>query len=215
MFFIIICFPILVFSQQFDVRKSKWGMTINEIKLSEKPLHPTSENSNELRYEKVDLNGTMSATILYTFSNGKLIEVRYLVYGPEGFNARGTCEKLIPLSNKMILTKFIYDALIEKNMQPYSWQLEFNNTSTDPKLKQGKYDSETIKILESEVKRLKSEEISLYLSNQRSSSSIRILTTLREYSVFFKCNDDYYNTYMWLIFTPTTQVLDEIRKSTF
>lgn len=214
--FCLFIIPTIVFSQNYDVRNLKWGMTINEVKTSEKPLIPFSEKSDELRYNNVDLNGTMSSSIIYTFSNGKLIEARYIVYGPKDVYSKGTCENTIPLSKKMILTNFIYNALIEKNMKPFlGWKVTGTKVQENPKLANGGYDSEIISILEEDVKKYDGIEVHLLLSNDRSYVNLSIKTSTSNYSSLFACDDDYYNTYLWLVFSPSLQVESEIRKRTF
>lgn len=208
--------PSIVYCQNYDVRSLNWGMTINEVKSSEKPLIPFSEKSDELRYNDVDLNGTMSSSIIYTFSNGKLIEARYIVYGPKDVYSRGTCNKKISLSQKMMYTSFIYNALIEKDMKQFlGWKVTGTKVLENPKLKNGGYDSEIINILEEDVKKYNGLEVSLSLSNERTYVNLSIKTSTTNHSSFFDCDDNYYNTYLWLVFTPSSQVLSEIRKRTF
>lgn len=207
--------PSILYSQNYDVRKLKWGMSISDVKSSEIPLTPFSEENDELRYNNIDLNGTMSSSIIYTFSNGKLIEVRYIVYGPKDVYSKGTCENKISLSKKMILTNFIYNALIDKNMKPVvGWRVTGTNVQENPKLKNGGYDSEITKTLEEEVKRYNGLEVNLLLSNERTYANLSIKTSSTNYSLF-DCDDDFYNTYLWLVFTPSSQVESEIRKRTF
>jgi hypothetical protein len=205
----------LITSQEFDVRRVKWGMTKDEVKNSEKPLIATKEENNEFQYEKVELNDRVKSTIIYKFSNGRLIEVRYLIFGPDDAYTRGTCKNQISLERKFRTTKFIFDALVAKQMfvsKYFGWCIN-NNALENEILKKGKYDTETINLLSSELVRLNQTEIHTVYYNKRSSASVTIQSEMTY--KFPDCNDDYYNTYMWLVFEPELEVEEELRKRNF
>lgn len=204
-------------SQEFDVRRANWGMTMDEVKNSEKPLIATTEDNNEIVYENVFLNDRVKSIITYTFSNGRLIKVRYIVLGPDDINSRGTCENIIPLQKKIITTKFIFDALVAKQMrndEHFGWSIRGNSEKNEI-LKKGKYDSETINLLNSELKRLNRDEVNITYFNKRSSANITIMECSANQKGWFDCNHYYYNTYMWLTFKPRFEVEEELRKRNF
>lgn len=213
---IFLYWPSLLSSQEFDVRNTRWGMTYEEVKNSENPLIPSIKKSDELSYENVDLNGSVKCTVIYAFTNGKLIKVRYLIYGPDDNYSRGTCNNIVPFKHKIYLTKFIFDALTKKQMRnDFGWYINGTMEPMLQKLKEGGYDSETINLLDSEVKRLNGTEVQTTYFNKRSSAWITIRTLKENYSALFDCYDDYYNTYIWLVFSPTAEVEAELRKRNF
>lgn len=73
---IILILPQFIFAQEnFDVRKSNWGMTLNQVKNSENTIIPIEENYKELVYNNIELSNGTSCKLTYGFSNGKLNKV--------------------------------------------------------------------------------------------------------------------------------------------
>lgn len=80
--FLVIIYPATVFAEdfangnKFDFRKTKWGMTLEEVKKSEEiSIHDSSDK--KLLYHTV-LN-QKDAEIEYIFSNGKLTQATYTI----------------------------------------------------------------------------------------------------------------------------------------
>ena len=71
----------IVAQEQYDVRNTKWGFAISEVVASEYPLTPSKTKVDELEYTYVELSNGQKATIFYKFTNAKLTEVRYIMYG--------------------------------------------------------------------------------------------------------------------------------------
>ena len=127
-FKIIVLASLLIFNglyihaqEQFDIRKTKWGMTIEQVKQSELPLTPPpeapsgilhgtkKETKNEITFENVVIND-INTTITYRFQNGKLIEVAYRLN-------KNSPKKDMGLYDKVISTHFVFNNLInEKKM---------------------------------------------------------------------------------------------------
>ena len=216
----ILIFPGILFAQEnFDVRKSNWGMTLNEVKNAEKTIVPFSESSNELVYNNIELNEGINCKLIYKFSNGILIEVLYLVYGPNDNYSRGTCENIVPISYKLDKIKFIFDALIEKKMTPFfmGWSISgIQFAKVDDSLQNGTTDRETFKLIQEELIRLNGTGVTIAFENARNFASFRISNfTKQDFISSFKCNDDYYNTYLWLNITPSYEVKKDLKKRDF
>ncbi len=64
----------------FDVRNTSWGMTVQEVIESEKPLKSHIEG-NELNYYNVEIGNSLTARIIYSFRNGRLFGIKYIAYG--------------------------------------------------------------------------------------------------------------------------------------
>ena len=107
--------------EQFDIRKTKWGMTVEQVKQSELPLTPPpeapsgilhgtkKETKNEITFENVVIND-INTTITYKFQNGKLIEIAYRLN-------KSREKKEMGLYDKVISTQFVFNNLInEKKM---------------------------------------------------------------------------------------------------
>lgn len=54
---VFVLFNITVFAQdqEYDVRKTRWGMSIIEVMSSEYPLTPDKSDENELEFKNVEL----------------------------------------------------------------------------------------------------------------------------------------------------------------
>jgi hypothetical protein len=157
-----------VAQEQYDVRKTKWGMAISEVMASEYPLTPSETKVDELKYSYVELSNGHKATILYSFTNAKLTEVRYIMYGYNAEFSRGTCTNIIPLYDKIKYTNFVFEALKSKGMKcDMGWYL-------------------------------------VNCSNVKTKSSFDP-----------PCNSDFYNTYYWLVFTPSYKLKNEMKKGDF
>ncbi|WP_395049695.1 hypothetical protein [Flavobacterium sp.] len=193
-------------------------MTLNEVKKAEKTIIPFSENSNELVYN-IELNDEINCKLIYEFSNGILIKVLYIVYGPNDDYSRGTCEKNIPVSYKLDKIKFIFDALIEKKMAPIlgGWDISgIQFAKVDDRLQKGTTDRETFKLIQEELNRLNGTGVDIAFENTRSFASFTIRNfTKQNFVSSYKCNDNYYNTYLWLNITPSYEVKKELKKRDF
>lgn len=95
----------------FDVRKTKWGMTISEVKLSEEPMTPSNESKTdndtkiEVQYDNVVIND-VKTTIIYSFENGRLVDISYRFY-------RTWQSKEMNLAAKVGATRFVFQSLIK------------------------------------------------------------------------------------------------------
>lgn len=212
--------PLVIFAQDnFDVRKINWGMTREEVKKSEKSLVPVQEKSNELIYSDIELGQDLKCKLIYTFSNGKLIEVLYLVYGPNDKVSRVTCENNVSILYKLEKIKFIFDAILDKKMTPSfgGWYIAGSKLEKiDERLKKVNIDDFTFKLIDTEVKRVNGSGISVSFENSRSWVDFRVKNFLKDdFNGYFKCDDEYYNTYLWLKFTPSQEVEKELKKSDF
>lgn len=202
-----------------DVRKTTWGMSLEEVRLSEHPMIPSEITASELVYSNVDLSGR-KATIYYTFTNGKLAEVRYLMYGYDNFFSRGTCEKIIPLQSKVQHALFVIEALKTKGMQCNSgWHLLTTENSTPVGYDNCSLDSETIKSVDLAAKRENCFNVILSYENKRTSASFWFNEhqngaqgTSRS---SFSCNSDYYNIYYRLVFEPSYKLKSQISSGNF
>lgn len=218
LFFLI--FPVVVFAQDnFDVRKTKWGMTLDDVKKSENTLVPFQEKFNELIYNDIELNESIKCKLIYTFSNGKLIEVLYLVYGPNDEYSRVTCENNVPISYKLEKIDFIFKAFLNKKMIPFDtgWSIQGSKLEKlDERLKRGNTDTSTFKLIQDELDRVKGTGASISFENARNWANFRIKHFVKEdFNGYFKCNDDYYNTYLWLKVTPSYEVEKELKRNDF
>lgn len=216
----ILIFPGTFFAQEnFDVRKTNWGMTINEVKKAENIIVPFSESPNELVYNNIELDEGINCKLIYKFSNGSLIEVLYLVYGPNDNYSRGTCENIVPISYKLDKIKFIFDALFEKKMTPFftGWSiLGIQFAKVDDRLKNGRTDRETFILIQQELIRLNGTGVTISFENKRNFASFRLSNfTKQDFISTFKCNDDYYNTYLWLNISPSYEVKKDLKKRDF
>jgi len=197
-------------------------MTIQEVTNSEYPLTGKLE-ANELSIENVDIGNGLTAKLIYEFSNGKLIQLKYIVYGNSSL--KGTCENIIPLTYKVKYTSFIIEALLKKGYKCYmGWYLP-NLTSLAQETNKKddfwncKVDYETVKFVDDLAKKKEALNVAIGFENNRSYASFYY----NEYhnsssdtkSTFFPCNSEYYNTLLWLKITPNYKVKEEMKKNTF
>ncbi|KQO22681.1 hypothetical protein ASF10_09950 [Flavobacterium sp. Leaf82] len=215
----IIVIPNFILAQvNFDIRNVNWGMSIKEVKNSEKYLTPSSGQNNELVYSKIELNEEVTCKLIYYFSNGRLRQLTYVVYGPKDNNSRVTPEHSVPISYKINKVKFIFEALIKKQMTPFvlGWRITGTSGDTDKKLKEGKIDDETINLIQTELNRVNGDGVKISYKNERSWASFEIRHFKKEeFNTWLKLDDDYYNTYLWLKISPSIEVEKELKKSEF
>jgi hypothetical protein len=125
--FILTLISNFVVSQNFDVRKTTWGMTVKEVLSSESPLEPYKKFDTlyksqfvinyAIEFKNVIL-GNFLSNIKYLFSNGKLVEVDYKIFDN---NDSSKC-----LYDKVLKSSFIYNFLVkEKSMSKlYCWSYD-------------------------------------------------------------------------------------------
>ncbi|MFY7938730.1 MAG: hypothetical protein ACOVOQ_15235 [Flavobacterium sp.] len=208
--------------QNFDVRNVNWGMTIQEVVKSEYPLKGEIEG-NELRINNVDIGNGLTAKLLYEFSNGRLIQLKYIVYGNPSL--RGTCENIIPLTDKVRYTTFIIEALLKKGYKcDMGWYLPNVTSLAQETNKKEDFlncnlDYKTIKFVDELAIKREALRVAIGFESNRSYASFyynEYHNNASKYdSNFFPCNGDYYNTLLWLEITPNYKVKEEMKKNTF
>ncbi|MFY8181249.1 MAG: hypothetical protein ACOVLG_05690 [Flavobacterium sp.] len=220
---------ISIYSQN-DIRGVKWGSTVDEVIKSEYPLIPKI-NKNEVKFENVNIGEKILSTLIYTFTNGKLSELRYIVYGSSQFsNGVGTCEYQVPLYYKYIFTKFIFDTLKSKDYQCSSvWRFEGGDLRNEKyfseygRLKDKSFgcnfDEDVLNKLDEIGQEIKSTKLSLGMENSRTFLNISFNNPLNS-ETFRDCNNkiltsDFFNTYFWLVFEPSYDVKRSVLKSNF
>ena len=225
--FVVNVFPI--YSQN-DIRGVKWGSTIDEVIKSEYPLTPKIDK-NEVKFENVNIGETILSTLIYTFTNGKLTELRYIVYGSSQFsNGIGTCEYQVPMYYKYLFTKFIFDTLKSKDYQcNMGWRFEGGDLRNDKyfseygKLKdksfECNFEEDVLNQLDKIGQEIKSSKLSIGMENKRSFINISFNNPLNS-ETYRDCNSkfftpDFFNTYFWLVFQPSFDVKRSILKSNF
>lgn len=74
--FIVIFFTELSFAEEYNFRKTKWGMSITQVKSSE-PLDVAKEDENLLGYETTVIG--KDVFVVYFFIDNQLVRARYLL----------------------------------------------------------------------------------------------------------------------------------------
>lgn len=74
--FIVIFFTELSFAEEYNFRKTKWGMSITQVKSSE-PLDVAKEDENLLGYETTVIG--KDVFVVYFFIDNQLVSARYLL----------------------------------------------------------------------------------------------------------------------------------------
>lgn len=217
--FLFICNSVA--AQEYDVRKTKWGMSISEVISSEYPLTPDEKDESELRYKDVELSNGHQATILFGFKNRKLNEVKYIMYGYDASFSKGTCDNIIPLYDKVRYTSFVYDALRTKEFKcDMGWYLVNCSNTYAVGYDNCNLDKTTIENIEKAATEVGCERIGLNFENERTDAVFynnQYQNTYDKNSEFniHPCNSSFYNTYYWLVFSPSYELKKEITKSDF
>jgi hypothetical protein len=200
----------------FDVRKVNWGMTIQEVISSEYPLTPQTKG-NEVEFYNVDIGNSFTARLIYEFSNGRLIKLKYIVYGYKSQYTRGTCDFIIPLFDKVRYSTFIFDALKTKNYKcNMGWYTPNGKHLADLTNNKQDYwncstDETTVKKVDAMAQSMKAERVAVGFENERSSATFYFnehQNYKSQYDSEFKmsCDSDFYNTYFWLEIKPNYKV---------
>lgn len=209
----------IVAQEQYDVRNTKWGFAISEVVASEYPLTPSKTKVDELEYTYVELSNGQKATIFYKFTNAKLTEVRYIMYGYNADFSRGTCTNIIPLYDKLKYTNFVFEALKSKGMKcDMGWYLVNCSNVYPIEYSICNLSKETADKIEKAANDINCERIGLNFENERTDAvfyfnQYQNVKTKSAYGP--PCNNDYYNTYYWLVFTPSLKLKNEMKKSEF
>lgn len=215
---------------KFDVRKTRWGMTKSEIISSENPLHPSANNQNfkdDLVFDNVELSNGFTTNLIYTFRNGKLIKVLYCIYGPKYQNSKGTCNHIIPFVDKVHYSYSTFTSIFSKGFKYdhifNDWTFS-NSTISGAKDYANNYRHSTDDSTLRKVAKFASEnnycKIGLHFENERTNLSFNF----NEYQncenelkinrlLNLPCDDDIYNIYSWLEFSPTYEILKEMEKN--
>lgn len=208
--------------EKYDVRKTRWGMSVSEVMSSEYPMTPFKTTTDELEYTNVELSNGHKATILFYFRNARLNEVRYIIYGYDSPSSRGTCTNIIPLYDKIKFTHFVFQSLESKGMKcRMGWYLVNNYINPFPVGKVNcNLDQQTVEKIEKAASEANCERIGLDYENDRTNANFQFnqhqnLKSKYSNIEIFPCGADYYNTLYWLIFRPNSKIEAEIEKGDF
>jgi hypothetical protein len=216
LFFLVFSVSSLFAQDRYDVRKAKWGMTKSEVISSEYPLRPAKNdtyNYYDLSFENVELSNGQTATINYKFSNGKLTEVLYIIYGSKYDVSKGTCDHIIPFIDKVHFTSSIIDGLKKKGYayDNYGWSFGKSNishTTSDMPFKSG-FDNKTLSDVEKVAFEQNFCKIGIGLTKERTNVDLdfneyqNCPTELKVNKLLkIPCNHEIYNIYGWLTFSP-------------
>lgn len=218
-----------LFSQNFDVRKTNWGFTKQEVINSEYPLAPEVKEK-EISYYNVNIGEDTYARIIYSFINERLIEVRYIVYGSAIYNnGLGTCKFQVPLYNRYLNTKFIFNTLEHKGYKCSSgWYLsggypsknivDITKLITDRETNCS-FDKNILDKIDKLANETKATATNIILENERNQLSVKFNNPMN-LTLENPCEDkiftaDYFNTYYWLVFEPNYKLKQELLKSNF
>jgi len=211
-----------IFSQvNYDVRKTKWSMTISEVIASEYPLKPISNNADELEYANVKLSNGHTVRILYYFKNKMLNEVRYILFGYDASYSKGTCTHIISLYDKITYTKYVFDAIKNKGLKcdlgwyiPNCHQAKVNTISPYSCV----LDKLTIDKIEKLAFDSGCDRIALSYENERTAATFyfnqyqSIVNSLNKHKA---CDDIFFNIYYWLEFKPSYKLRKKIQSTDF
>lgn len=213
--FLLFTFSIIA-QEQYDVRKTRWGMSISEVMASEYPLTPTVTKSDELEYSNVIIDNAQKTRIIYTFKNGKLSIVGYTIYGYNAEFSRGTCSHFVSLYDKITYTNFIFKTLTEDKAMKCNMGWYLSDHYFESPFKNCDLSKQTIDKVEQFASDKNSEGIELQYTNERTEAKFRFLQHQNiKVNLDFKCDDEYYNIYYWLSFQPSYQLRKETKKSDF
>jgi hypothetical protein len=189
-------------------QKANWGMTLQDVIDSESPLIPKVKGS-ELEFSEVDIGNGLKATLIYRFSNGRLYELKFIVYGKQTPSTRGTCDTIIPLTMKVQQTRFIYDWL---RINGYDCFVGWYIPNADHLAIQQKFGNLSWRCL-METSVIESVD---QMAKAENASRVAVgFMSERSYATFYfnehqnylpdnrskfdlPCNSDFYNTYFWL-----------------
>lgn len=220
---------ISIYSQN-DIRGVNWGSTIEDVIKSEYPLLPKFDK-NEVIFENVNIGETIISTLIYTFTNGKLSELRYIVFGSSQYaNGIGTCKYQVPMYYKYLFTKFIFETLKLKEYQcAIGWRFDSGDIRNEKyfdeygRLKDKSYecdfDKNSLEILDKIGQEIKSTKLTISMENKRTFLNISFNNPLNS-ETYRNCNSsiltsDFFNTYFWLVFEPSHDVKKSMLKSNF
>ncbi len=146
---------------QYDIRKTKWSMTMQEVLDSEKPLVGIENNSQtdliDLKYKAISVDN-FTADITYSFKNGKLYEVTYTMYDktkPE-----------ISFSQSILFTKSIIATLI-KGKQMFLHHCWSGNMTSATIKSICLYDDQSITFIENSMKKRENNFFTFGIKNAR------------------------------------------------
>jgi hypothetical protein len=107
----ILLYSIISYSQkEYDVRKSKWGMSIQEVINSEYPLEPSKKEKEIVEYEDVWIGEGFYSKLEYKFKNKKLTSFEYTV------RLKNKSKKIVvPLTSKISMIKYVFDIMKSNN----------------------------------------------------------------------------------------------------
>lgn len=222
----------------YDVRKSKWGMTLENVLKSESISNPivgtrsfkeyggNLVKEDDLTYDSINIGDGLIGKLEYIFNNKHLSEIRFRIYGNSSYN-KANKNNVISFLDKVNFTKFIFESLREKEyICNYGWFFRNKELSDCTILgntvgysNNCSLDEKTLNELSDVGKNCFKTAPSIALKNKRTD----IVITYNEWQNsperwnFEDENtyDSFYNTICWLSYTPTSETLKELNKDTF
>jgi hypothetical protein len=225
---LILVLPLIILGQnEFDIRKVNWGMTIENVVSSEYPLQPTREDG-KLEYSKVDIGNGFLAKIIYSFTNKRLTEVKYVIYRLNQ-NSKDKAPSIVPLHTKVFMTQYIFNSFKEKG---YECWLGWHMNAVSSKEMLEKFGSTGICDLdETFVKKI--EELAIEknsidaivtFENERSNASFRFNEYQNELNYEYYKKPDWLtkdseflleDVYLWLVVEPNSKTEKKLNNNRF
>lgn len=220
---ILFSFSVLIIlgQEKYDVRKTKWGMTISEVIASEYPLSASSTKEDELNYLNVEIGNGQKADISYRFKNLKVKEVKYTIYGYKAEFSKGTCSNIIPIYDKIKYTSFIFEAIKSKGMKcNLGWYVPYGLPSGYIEgfpVKSCNIDRLTVEKIANASFKAEATQIALSFENERTIATFYFNEhqNYKKQSSFEPCNAEFYNIYYWIVFSPRYNIEEELNSKEF
>ncbi|MGW8123962.1 hypothetical protein ACV07N_14985 [Roseivirga echinicomitans] len=210
----------------FDFRKVSWKMSLEEVEATEKGQTLRYSNSDMLMYDNVKLSSGQFANIAYFFDykNHQLFKVSMTVLGDDTKETRGTCDHIIPFSERINLKKSIVNSFFEQKLEcTEGWYVKPIASATEYPLGKGNcsLDKSDIDKLEARAMEagaaIQEATAGLIMANDR----VQVDLSFNAYDIKTKdsymyedepCDINYYNTYFLLTYEPSQALRDKWAK---
>lgn len=142
------------------------------------------------------------------------------MYGYDASFSKGTCKNIISLNDKVRYTSFVFDALKTKGFEcDMGWYLVNCQNANAVGYKNCNLEKVTIEKIEKAAAEVRCARIGLNFENKRTDAVFyfnQFQNTYDENSEYnLHCESSFYNTYYWLVFSPSYELQEEIKKTDF
>ncbi len=201
-------------------------MTLDQVQATEKGQTLRYSDSNMLQYINVELSSGEIANLTYFFDykNNQLFKVMMTVLGDDTAETRGTCDHILPFSERINLKKSMVNSFFDQKLEcTEGWYVKPSDSATEYPLEKGNcsLDKSGIDKLEARAMAAGAAQLEASTGLIMANDRVQVDLSFNAYDLKTKdsymyedepCDINHYNTYFLVTYMPSQALRDKWAK---